>query len=53
MHGPIALIDTAMPVIVIATRDRVFMQETAARFDGRAPPKRPLWRSSVSCLCRT
>ncbi len=39
-HGPIALIDKAMPVIVIAPHDRVFektvsnMQEVAAR-DGR------------------
>jgi glutamine---fructose-6-phosphate transaminase (isomerizing) len=62
-HGPIALIDEAMPVIVIAPRDAVFektvsnMQEVAARGgrliligDRRAAARRE-WRWSMSCRC--
>ena len=62
-HGPIALIDEAMPVIVIAPRDAVFektvsnMQEVAAR-GGRLMLigdsmrlRRRGWRSSMSCRC--
>ena len=58
-HGPIALIDETMPVVVIAPHDRVFdktvsnMQEVAARggrlilvTDLKAPPQRPVNRRS-------
>jgi glucosamine 6-phosphate synthetase-like amidotransferase/phosphosugar isomerase protein len=64
-HGPIALIDETMPVIVIAPHDRVFektvsnMQEVAAR-GGRiilvTDPQGARERRSIRlrhCRCRT